>query len=93
MPKKTKRQKIAAETRKHRIVEHQVEVEKTSSSAPSPAQTPKSIKKALFSTETTVFFKKDLMKSLLITGFLLLVELGIYVAQSNGLSFNINLPF
>ncbi len=78
---------------KHRIIEKTVEVNQSTSSSQTTIAPLRAPKKALFTTETTHFFKKDLTKSLMITGLLLAVEIGIYVAQLNGISFNINLPF
>ncbi len=93
MPKKTKRQKMAVEMRKHKIIEKHVEVEKPVFQPTTQVQTTKQVKKSLFSTESTMYFKKDLKRSILITVLLLLIEVGIYISQQNGLSFNINLPF
>ena len=93
MPKKTKRQKIAAEVHKHRIIEQTAELKESVSSQQAESPTHRAQKKALFTSEYTTFFKHDLIKSLLITGVLLAVELGIFIAQQNGLSFNIKLPF
>lgn len=93
MPKKTKRQKIAAEMHKHKIAAQHTEISQSTPLQQPKTETKQALKKALFTTESTLFFKKDLTKSLLVTGVLLAVELGIYIAQLNGLSFSINLPF
>ncbi len=78
---------------KHRIIEKTVEVNQSTPSAHATTSPIRAQKKTLFTTETTHYFKKDLTKSLMITGLLLAVEIGIYVAQLNGISFNISLPF
>ncbi len=84
MPKKTKRQKIATEARKHTMIAQPYD--------PNNAVATTSQKRVILS-ETSSFFKKDLVKSLMISLFLLLVEVGIYIAQQNGMSFNIQLSF
>ena len=93
MPKKTKRQKIAAEMHKHKIVAQFNEVSESIPLQQTKVETKQTSKKMLFTTESTLFFKKDLTKSLIVTGVLLTIELGIYIAQLNGLSFSISLPF
>lgn len=93
MPKKTKRQKIAAEMHKSKIAAQHTEVHSVESIQQPKTDIKQTSKKTLFTTESTLFFKKDLTKSLVVTGILLAVELGIYIAQLNGLSFSISLPF
>ncbi|CAN5240936.1 hypothetical protein BH09PAT2_BH09PAT2_06780 [soil metagenome] len=93
MPKKTKRQKMATEVRKHKITEHMVEVEQTNSSPVQTTHTPRMMKKPLFTSTSIEVFKQELKKSLIITIFLLIIEIGIYIGQQQGISFNINLPF
>lgn len=80
MPKKTKRQKMAAEKRKiyhpHHEVEKIVEVEEPK--IPKITKNPSLI----MSNTSTEIFKKDLSRSLLISAIIILVEIGIYLAQN-----------
>jgi hypothetical protein len=90
MPKKNKKQKMASEKRKS---EHSYAPHVTVFTAPSIEQS--SEKKELktpdkvVDSETsayTAIFKKELTKSLIISAFIILVEIGVYLAQNNVIS-------
>jgi len=84
MPKKTKKQKLAAEKRKIALPQKPItpkadtvklEEKTTSKSIQDPAQL-----------SSSLIFKKELYKSLMISAFIILVEIGIYLAQNMGIS-------
>ena len=95
MPKKTKRQKIAAQPHKHQINYHPIEHvskphENVTLTESVELKAPK--KNPIFETSTVVF-RSELKKSLIISVVLILLEVGIYIGQINGMSLNTILPF
>ena len=96
MPKKTRKQKIAADKRSHNIW---IAPRSTENSLPQEnikiaklkATTTES--KLSSSVNSNSLFTKDLYKSIFISAAILLLEIGIYVAQSNGLSITKLLSF
>ncbi len=91
MPKKTKKQKIEAQ--RHRLQKKQEVIRPTSvptelkESAPLPAVEKKYPEKnPLFPQEeqNTIYFRNDLLKSLMITMIIVCVQVALYVAQISG---------
>lgn len=82
MPKKTKRQKMAADKRKttHHLQEKTSHVEMNNSNKTSISHTQN--QSVLQSPSSTEIFKKDLSKSLIISVAIILVEIVIYLAQN-----------
>ena len=82
MPKKTKKQKMAANQRKKVVTFEKKEtkiVEKKMAEIPEKKQ-----EKVMYTPPT--IFKKELSKSLLLSAAIILVEIAIYLAQNKGIS-------
>jgi len=93
MPRKTKREKIEAKQRRmsNYSLSHQPKRERTSTESgqkkdvPSPTSTTqKPVSSTFVETGISYNFKRDLIKSLSITVFLILIQVGIYSASYMG---------
>ncbi|OGK13378.1 hypothetical protein A3A93_03420 [Candidatus Roizmanbacteria bacterium RIFCSPLOWO2_01_FULL_38_12] len=87
MPKKTKKQKIAAAKRKHTIF-IKTEVNPPSIEAKTTNTQEMKIKsepKILTNSRGVSLFKKDLTKSLILTFLILLLEIGLYLVREKNL--------
>lgn len=94
MPKKTKKHKLQARGRRKPLVLHVPPQQKTTAQR-NDTQKPIAVDEPIISTkkytsvftnssESTIIFKKDLSKSMIITAVLIIIQIGLFVsAQTN----------
>lgn len=92
MPKKTRKQKVAAEKRNHQAVKASIANTPVSKKnviqvENSTLSTAKTTKIPLFEHSTNQF-SKELYKSIGISAIILLIEFGLYLAQLSGITIN-----
>lgn len=87
MPQKTKKQKMAAEKRKHHHIQDPSRVAFIEKNEPIPVEKKRVNSSLLITDQSTLVFKKELSKSLIISAIIILVEIAIYLAQNKVIPF------